>query len=187
MTHPTNEVTHQKQRSSFNLSIRSISLFLIAAFFLQDISWAGPVGLGAIYESPLQGILHNPSRLKISPSIANVVEFFNGPRKDKGTAPLLIHIQDAHTNLSAQNNLANVLEELIQKYKLKTVFIEGGAEDDSLTFLRKTAPKNVRAQVGKKYLMKGELNGAEYLNLISDHPMEIQGVEDPKLYDQSLR
>ena len=131
-------------------------------------------------------ITHDPSRLKISPSIANITETFKSSRKHAGTAPLLIHIQDAHTNLGAQENLSDVLEELVRKYKLKTVFIEGGAEDDSLTFFRRLAVKRARERVAKKYLMKGELNGAEYLNLASDYPMEIRGVEEPALYDRSL-
>src|SRR3990167_8942967 len=151
MTHAPNEKLLLKNKSSFHPLLRSVALLLIATFFLQDISWADAIHAGAIHESPLQKILHDPTHLKISPSIANITEIFKSPRKGSGTAPLLIHIQDAHTNLSAQDNLANVLEELIQKYKLKTVFIEGGAEDDSLTFLRKLADKRGRERVAKKY------------------------------------
>ncbi len=79
-------------------------------------------------------ITHDPSRLKISPSIANITETFKSSRKHAGTASLLIHIQDAHTNLGAPEYLSDVLEELGRKYKLRTVIIGGGAEDDSFTY-----------------------------------------------------
>ncbi len=159
-----------------SLFLKSTALVLLAAFIFHDFSFA------ATLELPSRDLSHNPFILKVPDSIAKISEVH------KGRVPkLLIHIQDAHTNLSAQENLSKVLEELIKKHGLKTVFVEGGTKDDSLSFLRLLADNSTRQQVAKKYLLKGELNGAEYLNITSDYDMTLQGVEDKTLYQKNLK
>ncbi|MBI3252587.1 MAG: hypothetical protein HYZ52_04655 [Candidatus Omnitrophica bacterium] len=177
------------ENSRYSMFLKSVALTLAVTFFVSDISHAAP----ALSLAP-RDIVHNPSFLKIPSSIGHVQDVYKSTTRANGRlpagqagSPLLIHIQDAHTNLGAEENLSKVLEELIQKYKVKTIFIEGGTRDDSLTRLRPLASKAARERVAKSYLMKGELNGAEYLNLASDHDMQIWGVEDKKLYDQNLR
>ncbi len=165
-----------REKSRFGLCLRSLSLILCFSFILTDISHAAPR-----LDSTPRDIFHNPGLLKISPSTAKITDFHQGTK-----LKLLIHIQDAHTNTSAQANCAAVLEELIQRYGLKTIFMEGGTRDDSLTFLRPLAEKSARERVAKKYLRQGELNGAEYLNLVSDYDIRLLGVEEKTLYEKSL-
>lgn len=156
--------------------LRIISLLLLLSFPLQDIAYASPD-----FARPAQGPAIDPARLSFESDIARVTAAYQGSDER-----LLIHIQDAHTNVSAQENIAKVLEELIRRYKLKTIFLEGGTQDDSLSFLRPLAPAEIRARVAKKYLLRGEINGAEYLNIISDYDMQLWGVEDGDLYRQNL-
>src|SRR3990167_505083 len=56
-------------------------------------------------------ILQDPSRFETPIEFANLKEIYKGTG-DK----LIIHIQDPHTNLSGQENLAKTLDNLIQKY-----------------------------------------------------------------------
>lgn len=94
-------VAFTKSENMRHPHLKSVSLLLVAAFLLQDIAQAAPAAL------PSRDIVHSPHLLKISPSAATVREVH------KGSQPrLLIHIQDAHANLSSQENTAKVLDEL---------------------------------------------------------------------------
>lgn len=159
--------------------LKTISLFLIAGFLVHDVAWAAPE------ISAIAVTLTAPkiTEIRFPEDTAKVSETHSAG----GGARLLIHIQDAHANLGAQRNIAKALDELITRHKVSTVFVEGGTRDDSLTYLRPLAPKPVRERVAKKYLLMGELSGAEYLNLSSDHDMRLWGVEESSLYDRNLR
>jgi len=160
-----------------NTFIKRVSIVLLTAFLCQDV-----VQAGALEVRPTTDLASNPSLLRLASSYAEIHEIH------KGTRPrLLIHIQDAHTNVSGQENLARTIEELVTRYNVKTVFVEGGAGNNTLAFLRPLAPANIRKQIAKKYLMKGELNGEEYLSLASNHDFELWGVEERSLYEQNLK
>jgi len=130
-------------QSRFNPILRTIALVLVISFALSDISHAAPAAtINLNFLSPNLAV--NPSLLKLSPQVAKIGEVHHG------TAPrFLIHIQDAHTNFSAQENIAKVLEELITRYKVKTVFVEGGTGDDSLSFIRPLAKPAARERVAE--------------------------------------
>ncbi len=170
------------KKSRYNLSLRSIAFLLVLTFLSSDLAHAAP----ALSFVP-RDLAHDPGRLQISSEIAKVSQTYKGDGRGGVPPPLLIHIQDAHTNVSTQSSIARILEELIRKYHLKTIFVEGGTKNDSLTFLRPLASREIREQVAKKYLLRGELKGPEYLNLASDYDMELWGVEDPALYEKNLK
>jgi len=163
-------------QSRYPFMVRAIALSLLTAFVVQDLGHAAPAELLS------RNLAENPSILKISPGVARIEEIHRGSRNR-----LLIHVQDAHTNVSGQQNLAKVLEELITRYGVKTVFVEGGQQDNSLKSLRPLAPLSTRRQVAKKYLLRGELSGDEYLSLASDHEFQLWGVEESALYDKNLK
>ncbi|HTL69657.1 MAG TPA: phosphoenolpyruvate carboxykinase (GTP) [Candidatus Eisenbacteria bacterium] len=167
---------HKGGKSRFIL--RGISLLLTAAMMMNDVAYAAPMLSGLLAKD----LAHDPGLLQISPAVAQIHEIHRGADKR-----LLIHIEDAHTNLSGQENLAKVLEELVTRYKVKTLFVEGASQEVSLSFLRGLAPTPARERVAKKYLMKGELNGAEYIDVASDLDLRVLGVEDASLYAKNLK
>ena len=170
-------MTETSVKSRFSPALRSIALALVISFGASEVAHAAPGAVNLLSEP----IASNPALLKVSPGFAKVHDVYTGH-----SGKLLIHIQDAHANLSAQDNLAKALDELIARYKIKTVFVEGGTKDDSLTFLRPLASAENRQRVAKKFLMKNELSGAEYLNLASDRDFSLWGVEHKALYDKNL-
>ena len=64
--------------------------------------------------------------------------------------------------------------------------VEGGTGDCSLTHLRKYGTTETRTEIAEKYLRLGIITSEEYLNIVSDHPVTIWGVEDKDLYEQQL-
>ena len=159
--------------------LKSISFTLVACFLVHDLAWAAPVATELLSASGF--VSKNPFDIRVPEEWGHVHDAFRGSKPR-----LLIHIQDAHTNFGAQSNIAKLVEEMIRKYDVHTVFLEGGTKDDSLTFLRSLAPAKDRERVAMKYLRSGELNGAEYLNLSSDYVMTLYGVEEKDLYEKNL-
>ncbi len=101
-------------------------------------------------------------------------------------APLVIHIQEAHTNYEAQRHLVSILEQLIQDHGLKLILVEGGRGDVSLAYLRAYGSPDNRRAVADKYLKAGIISGEEYLDIVSDHPLILWGVEQDDLYQRNL-
>ena len=120
--------------------------------------------------------------IQIPPEYGRVTETYQGDAK----APVIVHIQDVHVHYEAQKNLAHILEKLVQDRGLKLVLVEGGSGDASLSFLRPQASKEKRLEVAEKYLKMGKISGEEYLDLTSDYPLVLWGVENEGLYDKNL-
>lgn len=101
-------------------------------------------------------------------------------------APAIIHIQEAHTNYEAQQHLIGILERLIQQWGLKLILVEGGQGDVSLAYLRSYGPPENRRQVAEKYLKLGVISAEEYLDIVSEYPLLLWGVEQKDLYQQNV-
>ncbi len=119
--------------------------------------------------------------IQIPPEFGRISETHQGNPK-----PLVIHIQDVHVHYEAQKNLAGILDKLVKENGLRLILVEGGSGDTSLSFLRKEATKEKRLEVAEKYLKSGKISGEEYLDIISDNPITLWGIEDEKLYDENL-
>ncbi|MBI2094760.1 MAG: radical SAM protein [Candidatus Omnitrophica bacterium] len=98
----------------------------------------------------------------------------------------IVHIQDAHANLSGQENLANGLSELMKEYGVRPVLVEGGEGDVSLDRFKQNAPRSAVERAAKSLLIEGKLAGEEYLSLVSDEKIPLVGIEDLTLYREGL-
>ncbi|MFA6383870.1 MAG: hypothetical protein WCY10_00705 [Candidatus Omnitrophota bacterium] len=129
----------------------------------------------------------NPSlkEFQIPSQFGTIKEVFE-PQNAVQRSPAIIQIQDAHCNYEAQKNLAQILDFLVKEKKLRLVMVEGGTGDVSLSFLRSFADKKTREEIADKYLREGKIAGEEYLDIVSDHNLELYGIEDPDLYDNNL-
>jgi len=136
-------------------------------------------------------ILDDPTRFEAPLEFCALKEIYNPPSTiDHPRSGFIIHIQDAHANLSGQQNLAGALDQIISKYFTGAplpILVEGGSRDDTLTPIKKIAPQKVWDQVAKRFLFEAKVSGEEYLNLASSHPMKIIGVEQKELYQKSIR
>jgi len=141
----------------------------------------------ALAESPAAQTVRDPqvSDIFVSSDLGYVVEKHEPPSPE--SAPVIVHIQEAHTNYEAQKHLAGMLEELITRYGLRLILVEGGQGDVSLAHLRAYGPPDNRLQVAEKYLKAGIISGEEYLDIVSDHPLTLWGIERKDLYEHNLQ
>jgi hypothetical protein len=159
--------------------VRLTAVAIIGVFGLQEIAHAAPVitPLAARTDASSAPVVGLPA------SVALIDDFYSaGP-----DAPLIVFLQDAHTNPSAQLNIARAVEHLLRDRSVSTVYLEGGKGDVSLTDLRASVSSEARRSVGLSHLKKGLLQGVEYANLTSEAPFSLWGVENRALYERSLR
>ena len=146
-----------------------------------------PVAAPAESEN-LAGKKNLPVDIMVPEGAGHIVEGYkakDGGKKESG-GKVIIHVQDIHTNYEAQKNLSRIIETLINDKKLNLVMVEGGWGDVSLTYLRSYADKGRRLEVAEEYLKGGKISGEEYLNIVSDYDMDIEGLEDENLYKANL-
>jgi len=149
-----------------------LTIILLPIYLFNDPSLAQQPGIKRVIR---------PGEIKFLPEYGRITEVF-----DSGSDDLVIHIQDAHTNYDGQKNSAHILEELIKNYGLYLILVEGGSRDVSLNQYRENSSLEARKQTAEDLLKKGEIAGEEYLNIASDYPMKLQGIEDRALYDQNM-
>ncbi|MFT5207637.1 MAG: hypothetical protein ACI9CF_001394, partial [Candidatus Omnitrophota bacterium] len=171
--------------------LKIISWMVLLAFALEQVGIAMPDGAAKLGlpnpsmmttpKTGLTSILANPSELKIPFEYVNLQEVHQGTN-----GKLIIHIQDAHANLSGQQNIAHTLNALMSQYDIPLVLSEGGSGNASLGSIRSLMSKKDLLIGSKRLLQENLIAGHEYLNLTSEHEMRIQGIEDMRLYNQNL-
>jgi hypothetical protein len=124
-----------------------------------------------------------PIPVDIPEGIGHLSEGYTAPG---GNARVVIHIQDIHTNYEAQKNLSKMLEIMIKDNGLRLVMVEGGWGNVSLSYLRSYAGSERRQEVAEEYLREGKISGEEYLDIVADYDIQLEGVEDESLYKTNL-
>lgn len=182
---------------------RTITTVIIAAIFVSIVLVAVVPGIIKVLErqtrqSPAQPALPAigpaepegtslkdtlPISINIPEGAGHVVE---GYKAKEENAKIVIHIQDIHTNYEAQKNLSRIIEALIKNDKLRLVMVEGGWGDVSLAYLRSYADAERRLDVAEEYLRSGKISGEEYLDIVSDYDIALEGLEKEELYKANL-
>ncbi|MFT7638081.1 MAG: hypothetical protein ACI9Y8_001872, partial [Candidatus Omnitrophota bacterium] len=172
--------------TNISITYKGIALGISILFGLEQLAMAAPVAsVQVVQATPFpsaQDIIQNPSRIDIPFEYGTLKEVHKGTN-----GKLIIHIQDAHANLSGQKNLAKILDKLMGEYDINTVLLEGGDRDVTLDAVKKITDKKTWKIIANKFLFESIITGAEYLNLTSDHPMKLIGIEYPDLYESNLR
>ncbi|TRZ48954.1 MAG: hypothetical protein D4S01_09485, partial [Dehalococcoidia bacterium] len=165
------------------LLFKCISIIVVLCFFVQDIAWAVN---GASLWSVINGnrVLNassqdftNLARIRIPDDYGIIKEIHN-----TGSSKVIINIQDAHSNLGAQESINKLLEALEGEYGLKLVSLEGarGSVDTSLF---QSHPDDIsRSEIAGYFLGRGKINAAEYYKISKDSSIKLYGAEEPSLY-----
>lgn len=108
--------------------------------------------------------------------------------KHKGPKNTTIYIfEEAHADYSIQKNLAESLRDIAEREKLRWIFVEGGWGDVSLTDLREKGSPEAREKAAEDFLKAGRISGEEYLDVVSELPLVLWGVEGADLYRQEMQ
>ncbi len=194
--------------------IRAISLFVAMVFAVTTLVGSpseAQAAAGAFeFLSGNNGMTQLRQGLNAIPVEWGTVNAIWEPAEKKPGSPFIVHIQDAHSNPEAAQNIASILNYLSEKHPAMVIGLEGAAgalHSEYLNFFSDYPEANLAVINDLK--QKGELNGAdlfllgkgrpsgreiqvgnislEYGSLSSVKPPEVRGVETAELYLEDLR
>ncbi|GEM_PF-2873167 len=158
-----------------------VSFILLQAFLFYNVSFA-------TIDKDLAARENNDPAAKISIdniSVSKDVGAIKARHKGKN-GKLIIHLQDAHCNYEAQQNIAKILEHLVKHYGVNFVAVEGADGIVDTGWFKAFPDAEIRKEVADYFMKKGEITGAEFLSITSDYPFTIYGAEDRKYYIENL-
>jgi len=129
----------------------------------------------------------DPATVTLPSDAGRIVTVHTPKLRTPNAEPAVVFfIQDVHTNYEAQKHSAAIVEHLIKTYRIQFIMVEGGEGNASLSYLRAKAPLERRKTVAEEFLKSGEIAGEEYLDLISDYPFTLWGIESETLYNANV-
>jgi len=100
--------------------------------------------------------------------------------------PIVINIQDAHTDYSCQKAIQGIAEYLSSEYGVSVALLEGGAGKYDLSPFTDIEDKALRERVADYFVREGRLNGIELFAVLNPEKVTLRGLEDPDLYIKNL-
>ncbi|MBU4590144.1 MAG: hypothetical protein KKG01_04385 [Candidatus Omnitrophica bacterium] len=131
--------------------------------------------------STTSGLALDPQAIEIPEQYGTIIETHRGTNNK-----LIVHIQDAHANYEGRINSAKIIESLIEDYDLGLILGEGHLNDTDYKFLRDradTLTMEERREVADGLVRDGYFTSVNYLDLATDHPTKVRGIEERGLYE----
>lgn len=100
----------------------------------------------------------------------------------------IFYIQDAHDSLEAQQNIARILDHLIQSQNIKKVYEEGyeGLVPTEDYFGQVESLKD-REKLGQFLMDRLRMGGAEYLHLQNPKRFQLIGADNTQLHQENIK
>lgn len=98
---------------------------------------------------------------------------------------VVINIQDLHCDYSVQKNISSIIEEILNKYEIKNIFVEGAIGNVDTSFLSSISSK-YKHNILDMLLKEGKITGTEYYSAISDKSDLLKGVEQKDIYLKNI-
>jgi len=162
-----------------------IAILTLIAFSVQEIALSAP--------TPFQ-VQEGPNREAIPPSIQippETGEIRAVPASISKSNLYIIHIQDAHGNYEAQQNIGKILEHLRDQYGIGLIFKEGADEKLDPSFFHFFEDRALDLKTADLLMRHGAFSGVEkFLLEESINPgaeiPEVYGMEDGRIYSEDL-
>lgn len=135
-----------------------------------------PSGLAKVSEAP------SLENLAVPESLGKIESQFKGAE-----GRWVVHIQDVHAHLTAQQNIAALLEHLQQVYNIQTVAVEGSWLDSTLPKSWAVPQSRQKQMLADALLEEDYIDGAIYAATFSKNPFHLVGLEEESLYWENGR
>ena len=123
-------------------------------------------------------------------NIREMVSEANGTIRDSyfvgGDSGIVVHIQDLHCNYDAQISVYNIINELIDKYDLDLVSIEGSVGQLETAPYSKRPNDDIKESVARYFVRTGELDGAGLAHMMKHSGFSFFGADDAKLHQENV-
>ncbi len=146
-------------------TLRVIAVLTCSIFTFTTLAWSSP---GGIY------------RLKVPDEYGKVKERYQGDSDQ-----VVVHIQDAHTSLESQENIAKLIESIVTENEDAIVTVEGAQGYLDPSDFRAFPDREVRENVSHHFMKEGKFSGVEHHAVTTDNPVTLFGAENKSLYYQN--
>ncbi|MFT5208195.1 MAG: hypothetical protein ACI9CF_001964, partial [Candidatus Omnitrophota bacterium] len=169
----------------FKRLVKVVAIVTVSCFILQDVSmatggmkpnWSSATPQGNAAAQPNQvNAIDIPYDLGIKRST-----------QQHNSDEVIINVQDAHSSIDAQKQIAKLFQSFVAKYDLKLIGVEGtvGAIDTSI--VSALPLEDVREQVANSLLNQTKINASEFFRIVSNADVELFGIEDAALYASNI-
>ncbi len=164
---------------------KAIALFTAIVFVATNSAIADPSGyLGGSASLGLDAkiMAQNPFGIRLDEKQGAVSGFYDG----SSGLPLVIHLQDAHGNISAQENIRRIISGIASETDQKQIFCLLEGAEGYVSAAPLAAFERLGEQPEKLLLTKGMITGPEFAAAGSP-TVGLFGIEDGGLYEKNLR
>jgi hypothetical protein len=181
------EGTHSFFRKKTLLIVGLSALFSAWLFFTPEFSFAFEHKNRPLPQTPKSSTL---SAVSVPSALGSVRETFTPAKNSSSTkTPFVIHIEDAHSSLEAQENIGRILKHLTKDRRFRTIYFEGGAGELDSPALRFFNNSKLNSQLIRLLATDGIAGGLELFlsqRLPRLRMVKAYGVEHPREYLQNL-
>jgi len=164
--------------------LKSISTIVLFCFTVTNTLWAGytPADFSSVQGVSPRGLSPKGHPSSVHP-YAQIDEVYEGKKDSKP----VYFIQDAHTSLEAQENIAAVIQKLVSEKGIQTVYVEGYEGpvplDNIFSDVSDTETKQEISHFLMDYL---RVNGARYAYINRQQDFRLLGIERLEDYQANL-
>ncbi|MBU1864529.1 MAG: methyltransferase domain-containing protein [Candidatus Omnitrophica bacterium] len=174
------------QKKRYNRVLKILSIIVVCIFAINTIVWSAPA--------------QSAYTINVPEKYGKVKERWVGKESESGQESerecaddvgTVVIVQDAHTSLEAQENIAGIIDRFVQKSNDKRPTTDNspllvaaeGAEGVCDTSLYSSYPDpEVKKLVAQRFMERGKFTGSEYQSIITEKPFELHGAESRDLY-----
>ena len=140
-----------------SMLLKTISLLLVLSFSFYNVSFSVTDESKAPKEPKKELTVED---IGISIDAGTVKSKYQGK-----TGKIIVHIQDAHCNYEAQNNINKILDQLSKEDNVRIVAVEGAEGIVDTTWFKAFPDAEIRREVADYFMKKGEITGAEFFSI----------------------
>lgn len=161
--------------------LKAITLLIALTFIFPYFTWAFEPSTYPIPSGKVSGIQLQGKPVYLPDQLGTIEKASLGSNK------IIIHVQDLHCNYEVQKNIAGMIHFFAKEHGLKLVGEEGAFHAVDVNDIRSFPVPEIRQAVSEYFVRQGKLTGAEYYGGTGEYPIRLEGIETPKLYEDSLR
>ena len=155
------------------LIFKMISQVVIAALILESSAYGNAT-------IPVSRMPHsNVNGEPLSRSLGDGARFNQLPLPDVWI------IEDAHSSLDAQLQIAQIIQTLHAMAPTSFVGLEGHSGAVANNFIKAFPDNEIRKMVAYALLQEAKISAAEYAAIVSDDDIKVLGIENPKAYAEN--
>lgn len=162
--------------------MKAIGVFLAVCFMCYNVSFAAPDNAATAAAQEAVKAVITADDVGIAIDSGTIKARHNGQ-----SGKIIVHIQDAHCNYEAQNNINKMLDQLTRECGIDIISVEGAEGIVDTTWFKAFPDAEIRKEVATYFMKKGEITGAEFFSITSDFNGTIFGAETRDYYIKNLK